>query len=115
MGLKKGMTNNVNGRPVGSKNKVTVDLRKRINDFLNDNWETLQSDFEQLEAKDRVNFYEKLLQYGLPKMQHTQLTGDLGTTKADLQAIFPTDEELEEMTDKRLDTVITDVKDISNE
>ena len=59
---------------------------------------------------------KEIIEYvvGKPK-QHTQVTGDFRTTKADLQAIFPTDEELEEMTDKRLDTVIADVKNISNE
>jgi len=69
MGLNKGHTNNPNGRPNGAKSKVTAGLRKRINDFLNDNWDNLEYDFAQLEPKERVNFYEKLLQYGLPRMQ----------------------------------------------
>ena len=94
MGVKKGMINNPIGRPTGSKNKVTVDLRKRINDFLNDNWETLEADFKQLEPKERLGFYEKLLQYGLPKMSHTQLTGNLHPTKKDINSIFPNIEDL---------------------
>ena len=59
----KGKTNNPNGRPVGSKNKVTAGLRERINDFLNDNWKDLQADFKKLEPKERLMFYEKLLQF----------------------------------------------------
>lgn len=72
----KGHTGNPNGRPPGSKNKATAGLRKRINDFLSDNWEKMQADFETLEPKDRLNFYEKLIQYGLPKLQSTQLLTD---------------------------------------
>ena len=77
MGLHKGQTNNTAGRPKGIPNKVTASLRERINDFLSDNWKNLQSDFEKLEPKDRLQFYEKLLQYGLPRLQNTQLTTDL--------------------------------------
>ncbi len=73
MGLKKGMTNNPAGRPVGAVNKVTASLRNRINDFLNENWENLQKDFEKLEPKDRLMFMEKLLQYALPKIQSVEL------------------------------------------
>ncbi len=77
MPLKKGQTNNPNGRPKGSRNKVTASLRARINDFLNNNWENLQKDFEKLEPKEKLMFYEKLLQYGLPKLQNTQLTSNV--------------------------------------
>ena len=117
MGLKKGMTNNVNGRPVGSKNKVTIDLRKRINDFLNDNWDNLQDDFNKLEAKDKLLFYEKLLQYGLPKMQHTQSTGEFQNTLTGItfDAIFPQDNELEDMNNLQLDNVIEKLKNRTNE
>ena len=117
MGLPKGRTNNPNGRPFGAKSKVTTELRKRINDFLTDNWDKLQQDFEQLEPKERVNFYEKLLQYGLPKMQHTQLTGEFQNriTGITFEDIFPQDEELDDMTNKQLDTVIHELKTGTNE
>ena len=93
MGLKKGMTNNPSGRPKGSVNKITVSLRNRINDFLNENWENLQNDFDKLKPKDRVTFYEKLLQYGLPRLQNTQLTTDI-----------------EKLTDEQLDYIINNLR-----
>ena len=74
MGLKKGMTNNPNGRPKGAINKSTVELRQRITDFLNENWETVQKDWKSLDTKDRLRFYEKMLQYKLPLLQRTELT-----------------------------------------
>ncbi len=75
--MKKGQTNNPNGRPKGIPNKVTASLRNRINAFLSDNWESLQADFSKLDPKDRLQFYEKLLQYGLPRLQNTTLSTDL--------------------------------------
>ena len=95
MGLNKGAKgNNPNGRPIGSKNKGTAELRQRINTFLDDNWETLQQDFESLEPKERLMFYEKLLSFGLPKLQATQLTSDFNS-----------------ISDEQLDYMIQNLKD----
>ena len=89
MGLHKGQTNNPAGRPKGRPNKITAGLRTRINDFLNKNWDTLQNDFDKLEPKERLQFYEKLLQYGLPKLQSTEIT-----------------QELDRLTDEQLDYMV---------
>ena len=94
----KGHTNNPNGRPVGSVNKVTANLRNRINDFLNDNWEQMQVDFDKMDPKERLMFYEKLLQYGLPRLQATQLTSDI-----------------EKITDEQLEYIIHDLKESIND
>ncbi len=69
MGLTKGMTNNLNGRPAGSKNKATAEIRELLTAFISENWENVQQDFMNLEPKDRLAFYEKILQYTLPKLQ----------------------------------------------
>ena len=81
------------GRQQGTPNKITKDLRERINGFLNDNWNSLQSDFKKLEPKDKLLFYEKLLQYGLPKLQSTELTGNL-----------------DRLSDEQLDIIINELK-----
>lgn len=81
MGLRKGMTNNPEGRPKGSQNKITSDLRERISDFLNENWERVEKDFLILEPEKRVLIFEKLLSYSLPKMQSVQLDGNLNQSK----------------------------------
>lgn len=72
MGLHKGMTNNKNGRPTGSKNKTTNELRKMITDFVTDKWARVHDDFESLEPKERLQFFEKLMQYTLPKLQSVE-------------------------------------------
>lgn len=69
----KGKTNNPNGRPIGSKNKATADIRQRISDFVNNKWESIEVEFEALEGKEKLLFFEKMLQYTLPKLQGVTL------------------------------------------
>lgn len=69
MGLKKGTTNNPNGRPTGKPNRITGDLRAKIQSILNDNIDRVQDDLNSLDAKDRLQVLEKLLSYVLPKLQ----------------------------------------------
>ena len=59
-------------KPKGSKHKTNEALRLRINNFLSDNWERIESDFEQLEPKERLIFFERIMQYGLPKLQSVE-------------------------------------------
>ncbi len=54
------------GRPKGSKNKVTIEVKEFLNNFLHDNLNTLQSDFDKLDSKDRLYFIEKILKYIIP-------------------------------------------------
>jgi hypothetical protein len=65
----KGHTNNRNGRPVGSLNKTTTEIKSLITDFVGRNMESLQSDFDKLEPKDRLAFFEKLLPYVIAKQR----------------------------------------------
>lgn len=74
MGLKKGQTNNPNGRPKGSKNRTTQDLRERISDFIGDEWERVMRDFKRLPLPERMRFFERLLGYVLPKLQNVEYT-----------------------------------------
>ena len=61
------------GRKGGTPNKTTKNLRQFIHDFLNTNREKLQSDFETLDAKDRLILFEKFLSFALPKMNSFQI------------------------------------------
>jgi len=83
------------GRGKGTPNKITADLRERIHDFLLENWQFIQDDFKKLDPKDRLLFYEKLLQYGLPKLQSTELISSI-----------------EQLSDHQLDFIINELKGI---
>lgn len=98
MGLKKGQTNNPNGRKPGTPNKVTKDLRKWVNNFIESQTDQIQKDWKQLEPKDRIVLFEKLLKYSLPTLQATSLTTDL-----------------EKLTDTQLDQIINELQKQSDE
>ena len=66
MGLKRGMTNNRSGRPKGSPNKSSEQLRNIFQQFLEANLESMQRDFDQLEAKDRLMFLERIAKMIIP-------------------------------------------------
>lgn len=87
----KGKTNNPNGRPKGVPNKATKDIRKWINNFLSDNLSQIQEDFKNLEPKDRVLLFEKLLKYSVPALQLTDIT-----------AVVNEENKLQKMSDEQL-------------
>ncbi len=99
MAFKKGISGNINGRPKGSQNKAGGQLREVIANFLEQRFEDVVNDFEQLEPKDRIKVYTDLLQYGVPKLQAVS------------NAI-----EFEQMTDEHLDEIFLRLlKSTSNE
>jgi len=67
--FKKGESGNKSGRPKGKQNRVTVDLRQRINEIVQNNVETIESDLQALDSKDRLLILEKLISYCVPKMK----------------------------------------------
>jgi len=72
MAQKKGQTGNPNGRPKGSPNKVTSDLREWVLELINGNRKQLKKDLLALEPKARWIVVEKLMQYTIPKMQSVE-------------------------------------------
>ncbi len=77
-GLKPGQTNNPDGRPKGKPNKVTLELRQGVQAFLENNWPAVQADFDRLEARDRLTFILKLMEYVLPRQRTIDSTVMLG-------------------------------------
>jgi len=77
MALEKGKSGNYKGRPKGSPNKVTKDLRAMLHQFAVRNWPQVQRDFKKLTAVQRVALYEKLLKYVIPTLQETEQHFDI--------------------------------------
>ena len=90
---KKGECGNPNGRPQGSPNRVTRDLRKSITNFLEGRFDEVVKTWEKLSDRDKVSFYRDLLQYSVPRLQSTELKTDF-----------------DRMTNEQLDFIIDELK-----
>ena len=66
---KKGHTNNPAGRPKGTPNRITGQLKQVITEFLETNWQQFESDWLALEPEKRLQLYERLLRYIVPPAQ----------------------------------------------
>jgi hypothetical protein len=76
-GSGKGITNNPNGRPVGSSNKITMEIKTWIKKLIKDNRGQLEDDLKKMGPKERWQIIERLMQYTTPKMQSTSSTIEL--------------------------------------
>jgi hypothetical protein len=85
MGLPKGKTNNPEGRPKGSLNKTTAEIKELINEFISGNMEDLQSNYDQLDPKDKLQFVRDLLKFVIPTQQAQALNiNSLSESELDL-------------------------------
>lgn len=76
MKFEKGKTK-TGGRVAGTPNKATTDIRTKIAALIDNHFDTIQGDLEDLEPKDRVTAYLKFLEYVLPKKREERI--DLST------------------------------------
>jgi hypothetical protein len=67
------MRNKTGGRTIGTPNKITQTTRQSLQSFIDNNIGNIQTNFEQLEPKDKLKFISDLLPYLVPKLQTIQL------------------------------------------
>jgi hypothetical protein len=98
MAFKKGESGNKKGRPAGTPNRVTSELREMISDFLQGEFETVKNNFKNLQPKEQAKVYCDLLQYGLPRLSNVSSQFDF-----------------ENLTDQQLDYLLDQLKQAGNE
>mgnify|MGYP000627209853 FL=1 len=60
---------NLNGRPKGAKNKLSVEVRKTIGDIIVDNQSELYERMSKLSDSDFCKYYIQLCRYVLPPLR----------------------------------------------
>lgn len=61
--------NNLGGRTKGSKNKTTQKIRDTYLNFIEANLDRMQSDFDELEPKDRFRYLFEMSKFILPSLK----------------------------------------------
>ena len=61
------------GRPKGSKNKATNDIRDKFQELIESNYEQLEKDLKTLRASERVKAIIDLAKFILPTLKATEV------------------------------------------
>lgn len=66
------------GRKKGTPNRATAGIRKHIHTFLEGHVDRFTEAVNDLPPEQFIEVYIKLMEYGLPKLARTELTGNEG-------------------------------------
>jgi len=106
---KKGQTNNPNGRPLGSQNKVTTDMKIWVNNLLQNNKELIENDLKSLEPHQRVAIFEKMLNYSIPKLSSVSMENVIKQEYEELKKL------LESAPEEAINQIVERINNIKNE
>jgi len=67
------------GRPKGSKNKATAEVREKFRELVECNISKFQDDLDSLKPLDRLNIIIQLSKFVLPTLRATELKADSET------------------------------------
>jgi hypothetical protein len=70
-------TINLNGRPKGSKNIATAEIRERFNLLVENNIDKLQKDISSLEPFQRIKVIIELSKFILPTLKSVDIAGTI--------------------------------------
>jgi len=61
------------GREKGTPNKITSDFKNFVGDLIIENADQIKKDMKNIEPEKRLIFFEKMLNYVLPKAQTIEI------------------------------------------
>lgn len=67
----------IGGRAKGTPNKMSSTVKDWISQLIDDNRVQIEKDIKKLSPKDRLQMFEKLMQYVVPKQQSVRADIDL--------------------------------------
>ena len=70
----KGHSGNLKGRPKGSVNKTTLELRDKLNNLHEKNFEYILKEIDSLTMRQRLQLNKDLLPYISPKLSSIEVT-----------------------------------------
>jgi hypothetical protein len=68
------------GRKKGTPNKATAELRERFTSLLESNLDTMQSDLDSLEPKDRIKTLLELSKFVVPTLKAVDTSIEFGSS-----------------------------------
>ena len=76
------------GRAKGVQNKSTLDLKSTIQGIVEKGFESIESDLQEMDAKDRVGFILKLAEFVIPKMRENKNDTNTIRLGLDCEAVY---------------------------
>lgn len=91
--IKKGEVRNPNGRPKGSPNKATKQLRELVSDLVQREFENVDTLLLQLEPKERAKFLTDLMKYVLPSLSSINMEATVDQKVTQIEVKYKTKED----------------------
>lgn len=63
-------------RPIGSKNKFTLEFKQKIETALNSSIDSIKEDLEALTPKERLDVLSRLLPFILPRLKEVEFNSN---------------------------------------
>lgn len=78
--FRKGQSGNKAGRPKGSSNKVTQEIREAFADIVHGNLDRVMLDLKHMQGKDRVRFIIDFAKFVVPTMKAVEMDATIDST-----------------------------------
>lgn len=77
------------GKPKGAKNRTTLEIKDFLNQFISENLNDLQANYDKLEPEKKLMFFERVLKYVLPQQREINQTIDVSQlTESELDKLI---------------------------